>query len=199
MQETWDERYGRPEYIYGKNPNLWFRIFIDAHKPGRILLPGEGEGRNGVYAAVHGWTVDAVDQSANAREKALKLAAESGAEIRYSLGDLQEMKVPEGSYDAIGLIFIHKTPAQRELFYPKLIRGLKPGGFIVLEAFAKKQIHNTSGGPQDAELLFSAEELRHDFRDLEITELYELEQVLTEGLLHQGKADTVRMTACKKR
>jgi 2-polyprenyl-3-methyl-5-hydroxy-6-metoxy-1,4-benzoquinol methylase len=198
MQETWDERYSGPEYIYGKNPNLWFKTFIDGHTPGKILLPGEGEGRNANYAAVHGWTVEATDQSANAREKALKLAAGSGVEISYTLGDLMEMKVPEASYDAIGLIFIHKTPDQRKLFYPKLIRGLKPGGFIVLEAFSKKQIHNTSGGPQDPELLFSAEELRHDFRDLEILELYELEQVLTEGLLHQGKADTIRMTAHKK-
>jgi SAM-dependent methyltransferase len=199
MQETWDERYSGPEYIYGKSPNLWFKTFIDGHPPGRILLPGEGEGRNAAYAAAHGWTVDATDQSANAREKAMKLAAKSGVEISYTLGDILALNVAEGAYDAIGLIFIHKSPAERALFYPKLIRGLKPGGIIVLEGFSKKQVRNTSGGPQDPLILLSVEELRHDFRDLEILELYEMEQVLTEGLLHQGKADTVRMTARKRR
>ena len=76
MQPNWDERYSTPEYIYGKEPNLLFKAFIDSHNPGRVYLPGEGEGRNAVYAARKGWIVDAADQSPNAREKAMKLAAE---------------------------------------------------------------------------------------------------------------------------
>ena len=198
MDQTWDERYSNPEYIYGKEPNKYFRDFIDSHKPGRLFLPGEGEGRNAVYAALRGWTVDAADQSAVAREKALRMAAESGVVIDYSVGNLLGMKIPEGVYDAIGLIYLHKTPGQRELFYPALIRSLKPGGFLVLEAFSVKQLKNMSGGPKDPVMLFTLEDLRESFGELEILELFELEQMLDEGLLHQGKADTIRMTARKK-
>ncbi len=198
MQQSWDERYSRPEYVYGKEPNLYFKAFIDTHRPGRILLPGEGEGRNAVYAARNGWIVEATDQSPVAREKALNLAAEAGVTITYDLGDLLTLEVPESTYDAIGLIFIHKNSEERVLYYPRLIKGLKPGGFLVLESFNKKQLRNTSGGPQDPAMLFNEGELRRDFKELDILELYELEQVLEEGLLHSGRADSIRMIAQKR-
>ena len=198
MQNTWDERYSTPDYIYGREPNLYFKAFIDSQTPGRIFLPGEGEGRNAVYAARKGWTVDAADQSANARDKALKLAAEAGVTIHYEVGDLLQMPLPANTYDAIALIYLHKTPEQRQLFYPNLLRALKPGGKLVLEAFNKRQIANNTGGPKDLDMLFSKGELRELFRDLVIVELEEQEQWLEEGLLHVGKADTVRLLALKK-
>lgn len=198
MQQSWDERYSNPDYIYGKEPNLWFKAFIDSQKPGRVFLPGEGEGRNAVYAAMKGWQVDAADQSSNARDKAMKLAEEAGIGINYSVGDFLEMEIPAETYDAIGLIYIHKTPDQRAFYYPKLIHALKPGGCLVMEAFNKKQISNDTGGPKDLEMLFSIDELRELFKELLIVELEEQEQWLEEGLLHVGKADTIRLLALKK-
>lgn len=198
MQKLWEERYKVPEYIYGREPNLWFKAFIDSHRPGRVFLPGEGEGRNAVYAARNGWQVDAADQSPSARDKALKLAEEYRVYLTYSVTDILEMEIPANTYDAIGLIYLHKTPGQRELFYPKLIRSLKPGGWLVLEAFYKKQIHNDTGGPKEISMLFSIDELRNYFRELAIVELEEQEQILKEGLLHQGKADTIRMMAMRR-
>ena len=198
MQPDWDERYSTPDYIYGKEPNLWFRAFIDSHRPGRIFLPGEGEGRNAVYAAGKGWMVDAADQSPNARDKALKLAQDAGVTINCEVGDILQMEFPAACYDAIGLIYLHKTPRQREVFYPKLLCSLKPGGKLVLEAFNKKQINNDTGGPKDISMLFNAAELREYFRELVIVELEEQQQWLEEGLLHQGKADTIRLLAYKR-
>jgi SAM-dependent methyltransferase len=198
MQNTWDERYSTPDYIYGKEPNLWFKAFIDSHQPGRVYLPGEGEGRNAVYAAKKGWTVDAADQSPIARDKAMKLAGEAGVSISYTVGDILLADLTAETYDAVGLIYIHKNPAERNIFYPALIRALKPGGYLVLEGFNKKQVNNTSGGPDNPEILFSIEELREGFKDLVVVELEEQEQVLEEGLLHVGKADTVRLLAVKK-
>ena len=54
-------------------------------------------------------------------------------------------------------------------------RALKPGGLIVLEAFTPEQIEQqragARGGPRDAALLYSAEDLREDFAGAEIVEL----------------------------
>ena len=47
----WDARYGEKSYAYGTQPNTYFKRFIDSQEPGKVLLPGEGEGRNAVYAA----------------------------------------------------------------------------------------------------------------------------------------------------
>ena len=57
----WDERFAAEEYIYGTEPNKFFREQLDKLPPGKILLLGEGEGRNAVYAAKSGWLVHAVD------------------------------------------------------------------------------------------------------------------------------------------
>jgi hypothetical protein len=63
MLNPWDERYNLPEYIYGTEPNQFLKNFIQKNKPGKILLPGDGEGRNSVYAAQSGWKVYAFDSS----------------------------------------------------------------------------------------------------------------------------------------
>ena len=72
--ELWNERFSTNEYIYGTNPNKFFKEQIDKINPGRLLLLGEGEGRNSVYAATKGWIIDAVDFSQTAKDKALMLA-----------------------------------------------------------------------------------------------------------------------------
>jgi len=86
LQQFWDERYSQPEYAYGREPNVFFREQIEPLQPGRLLMPAEGEGRNGVYAARKGWVVDAFDISEKGREKALRLAEEMGVAIHYQVG-----------------------------------------------------------------------------------------------------------------
>ena len=75
MDTFWDSRYDTDHFVYGIQPNRFFASQIDKLPPGTILLPGEGEGRNAVYAAAVGWEVDAFDQSRIASEKALGFAA----------------------------------------------------------------------------------------------------------------------------
>ena len=67
----WDERYSSDEYVYGTEPNKFLKEQIQKIKPvGNLLLPGEGEGRNAVFAAMLGWVVYAFDQSSVAKIKA---------------------------------------------------------------------------------------------------------------------------------
>ena len=41
----WNERYVSKEYVYGKEPNTFFKDFIHQklRVPGKLLLPAEGE------------------------------------------------------------------------------------------------------------------------------------------------------------
>lgn len=75
----WDQRYAEDGFVYGPHPNLFFCKELGKLKPGRLLLPGEGEGRNAVYAARRGWEVVAFDQSSEGQRKALALAAQKVA------------------------------------------------------------------------------------------------------------------------
>lgn len=107
MEQTfWNKRYSENESVYGIEPNLFFKSFIDRHKPGSILLPAEGEGRNAVYAASKGWVVDAFDFSETAKEKALERAAIKKLKITYITATIEDFKVSK-LYDAIGLIYVH--------------------------------------------------------------------------------------------
>jgi hypothetical protein len=66
----WDERYGAEHYAYGREPNAFLAAQAERFKPGlRALVPGDGEGRNGVWPAARGLEVDTVDLSAPGRRQ----------------------------------------------------------------------------------------------------------------------------------
>ena len=106
MTNFWNERYSVKHYIYGTKPNQFFKEQIDKLKPGKLLLVGEGEGRNAVYAAKLGWQVNAVDSSSVAKEKALKLAKRNKVTIDYQAADILTSILPQFTYDAVGIIFL---------------------------------------------------------------------------------------------
>ncbi|MHC1778410.1 MAG: class I SAM-dependent methyltransferase [Lentimicrobium sp.] len=197
MKEQWNERYAASEYIYGISPNRWFAEKLSLLQPGKLLLPAEGEGRNAVYAANEGWEVLAFDQSEEGQKKAIKLASAQNVTINYSLGDLVEFEPPQNNYDAVALIFVHMPVEIRQDVHRKLIEKLKPGGYLILEAFTKKQMQNTSGGPRTETLLYEREFIANDFKDLNILEFEETIASLDEGTLHRGEAFVIRLLAQK--
>ena len=197
MKEHWDERYSAEKYIYGTNPNAWFAAKLDELIPGKILLPAEGEGRNAVYAATKGWIVTAFDQSVEGKKKALKLAVEKGVEIEYNIHDLTQFEDKKEHFDAIALIFVHMPAEIRTTVHQNLLKSLKPGGHLILEAFTTSQLKNNSGGPRSEHLLYECEQIKQDFISLELIERSELTVHLDEGPLHQGEANVIRMFARK--
>jgi SAM-dependent methyltransferase len=197
MKNEWDERYARQEYIYGTEPNKFLKEQLSLLKPGRILIPAEGEGRNAVFAASIGWETDAFDQSVEGQRKAIKLATHKGVSIDYYIQSLNDWNPEPDQYDCIALIFVHLPEGLRQQVHNAVIRSLKPGGTLLLEAFTLNQLPRTSGGPKTAELLFTRELIVSDFKELIFTEFAETQTTLNEGPLHQGLADVIQLTALK--
>ena len=193
----WDERYSTYVTVYGHEPNAFFADSLIKLPAGKLLLPGEGEGRNAVFAARRGWNVDAFDYSEAARIKALARARESNTSFYYTTADIHDLILPPETYDAIGLVYIHLEPETRRNFHHRIIKSLKKGGHIILEAFSKNQLHNISGGPRDERLLYSLKDLADDFSGLNVVVLEEQRIRLNEGPFHQGKADVIRMLASR--
>lgn len=188
----WDERFSSKEFIYGKEPNHFFKLKLDSLKPGRILIPGEGEGRNAVYAALKGWEVFAFDSSSVGREKALKLSSEKKVSITYGLSDYMSFNTNE-KFDAIALIFTHLPSHERKIVHKKYVGMLNPGGSIILQTFSKSQLGLDTGGPKDPDLLFSIEELRQDFIKMRSLDVFEEEAFLSEGKFHSGIARLISL------
>lgn len=137
-KQMWDERYCKVEYAYGKEPNVFFKECLQGFQPGSMLLPADGEGRNGVFAAELGWKVTSFDLSPEGKTKALQLANERNVSIDYQVGELEHLAFQDGSFDAVALVYAHVTAEKKTPFHKHLQQLLKPGGVVMMEAFSKK-------------------------------------------------------------
>lgn len=201
--EKWDQRYAEEEFAYGEQPNNFLRQQLSLLKPGKILFPAEGEGRNAVFAAGLGWAVSAFDISIEGQKKALKLAEKKQVAIDYRVGELQELNYTEGQFDVIALIYAHFPANIKSLVHQTLDKYLNTGGYIIFEAFSKSHLNYLAkdekmGGPRDIESLFSLEEVKTDFNNYEILELLETEIHLNEGPYHSGQGSVIRFVGRKK-
>ena len=202
MKEFWNDRYSKESFAYGEEPNVFFKQELDKLSNGKILLPADGEGRNSVYAAKNKWKAFACDLSEEGKFKAKKFAKKLAVEIEYAVGDFGVLEYEADSFDAIALIYAHFPANKRSAYHNLVNKYLKVGGYIILEAFGKKHLSYNSvnpkaGGPKKIEMLFSIEEMKHDFANYEIINLEEVEINLSEGLFHKGKGSVVRFVARK--
>lgn len=197
MSQFWNERYAADDYVYGTEPNEFLKAELPKHQTGRILFPGEGEGRNAVFAAQLGWEVTAFDSSIEGKLKAERLAAAKSVSINYIPASYDEADFPDEQFDCLVFIYTHMPAAKRREYHQRFLQWLNPGGTVVLEGFSKAQISNNTGGPKDADMLWSGDELRGDFASLRSLEIQELEIELAEGDFHQGKANVIRLIGVK--
>ena len=104
---TWNSRFDSDTYLFGTTPNDWLREHAGQSTPGqRILCVADGEGRNSVWLAEQGLTVNAFDIAELGMAKAHKLAAARGVTVNYVTSDCDGYQWPEGGYDGVAAIFV---------------------------------------------------------------------------------------------
>lgn len=189
--QFWNARYAEYPSVYGDRPNEFLAETLAKWKPGKLLLPAEGEGRNAHYCIEQGWCVEAFDYSAVACEKARKRVGES-ALFSIQEASLESYHCPHPRFDVIAFIFAPIHEDQLESVLQRYATYLKPGGRLIMEAFTKEQLNNTSGGPKDLAFLLTDELVRAVQLDVKLDYCESLETVLDEGHFHQGKAAVVR-------
>ncbi|TWJ16561.1 SAM-dependent methyltransferase [Geobacter argillaceus] len=193
----WDERYREPGYAYGTIPNDFIVAVSERIPRGRVLSLAEGEGRNAVYLATLGCTVTAVDSSAVGLRKAEAWAAERNVAITTVVADLANFKIEPEKWDGIVSCYCHVPSSIRAPLHQAVVRGLKPGGVFVLEAFSKEQLAYDSGGPKDIDMLMSLDDLKNELAGLEFIRAATLERDVREGTRHTGLASVVQIFAVK--
>jgi SAM-dependent methyltransferase len=193
----WDERYSSTEYVYGTEPNDFLRTAASRIPPGRVLSLADGEGRNGVFLAGLGYDVTSVDASAVGLRKAQQLATTSDVHLTTTVADLADFEIAPASWEGIVSIFCHLPPALRRLVHERVVRGLAPGGVLVLEAYAERQLCFGTGGPKIAELLLTLDAAREELAGLELLHAGEIVREVHEGKLHEGRSAVVQVIARK--
>jgi SAM-dependent methyltransferase len=195
----WETRFAKPEYEFGKAPN----DFLVRCKPllpssGKALAVADGEGRNGVWLAEQGLAVTSMDFSPSAQKKAAALAAERGVSITLIEGDAHRWDYPAATFDVVAEIFTQfSTPAERPLKWAGMRRALKPGGLLIIEGYAPKQLQYGTGGPKQIEHLYTRAMLKDAFGDFDDVQIAEEEREMREGAGHAGMSATINLTARK--
>jgi hypothetical protein len=196
--DFWDQRYREPGFAFGEAPNAWLAAQRSSFGIGqRAFVPGDGDGRNGVWLAELGLNVTTVDASRIGVHKAHLLAAERGVTIDAHVADLLAWPWPVQTYDVIAAIYLHFPPDVRRIMHRRMLHALKPGGLIILEGYTRRQLvfraSGSVGGPADPDLLFEPLDVARDFAGLKFDHIDEHRVVLDEGKRHRGPSAVLRL------
>ncbi len=115
----------------------------------RAVDLASGTGRDAVYLALRGLTVEAVDILPDALERARDLATQYGAELRTRMIDLETNGFPDSdSYDLVIVFnYLHRA------LFDDIRRAVRPGGFVIIETFLVAQRERYGKPARDAHLL----------------------------------------------
>ena len=198
--QRWNGRFAAPGFVFGTAPNAFLAAQAPRFKPGlSALCVADGEGRNSVWLAKQGLRVTAFDFSPVGLAKARQFALDSGVEVDYRLGNVNQWNWDERQYDVVAGIFIQFVgPAERARMFAGMARALKPDGLLILEGYGPRQLEYATGGPKKLENLYTEELLRSSFAGLEILHLASYDAEVDEGAGHKGMSSLVDLVARKR-
>ncbi len=139
-------------------PSPIVKRFADTAARGRALDIAAGRGRNALYLARRGFTVDAVDIS----DEGLRFMAGRHPAVHPVCADLNRFDIPENRYRLI----VNIRYLNRRLF-PHIVRGLCTGGVLIFETFLESD-RPTNRSPTCRDHLLRSNELLHAFLSLNI-------------------------------
>ena len=199
LRAFWNARYAGEEFVYGREPNDFVVQAVSAipHQ-GRVLCLADGEGRNSVWLAGQGFRVTAVDVAEQGVAKGRELARASGVEIETRVADVTRFDLGIERWDAIVSIFLHLPSKARRELHRRAIAALAPGGVFVYEAYGPEQLRYRTGGPPEAQLLHSLDDVVPDFDGCAIEHAFEGVRAVNEGRLHRGDGFVVQVIARKR-
>ena len=197
-QATWDKRFSIPDYVFGEEPNAFLVSQAQHLGQGRALALADGEGRNSVWLARQGFTVDAFDFSAPAVAKAKALAQKHQAVVNFSCTNWQTYDWKPAHYDLVaGIFFQFANPVERSQLFEKMKQSLKPGGTVIIQGYGKNQLSYNTGGPGKLENLYDEDILRLAFAGFSVQVCQTYEAEIQEGQGHMGMSALVGFLAKK--
>lgn len=179
----WDERYAARELVWSATPNQFVEAELAALPPGRAVDLAAGEGRNAIWLARRGWDVTALDFSQVALDKGAELAGDTP--VTWECADATRWSEP-ASYDLAVLAYLQLPAGQRRAAVRGAFAALRPGGTFLLVAHDSTNLAEGTGGPQEPDVLMTAEDVLGDLAD-ESFEVLRAERVVREVVGADGE------------
>jgi SAM-dependent methyltransferase len=162
----WDRRYAESQLVWSATPNRFVEAGLADLRPGRAVDVAAGEGRNSIWLAEQGWDVTAVDFSRTGLDKGRTLQSrhERGRDLHIDWvhADVLEHDLGVGRYDLAVLAYLQLAAGQRRTVLRRAFLSLGYGGTLFVVAHDTTNLTEGTGGPQDASVLYTAEEVLAD-------------------------------------
>lgn len=195
----WNSRFSGDGYLFGQEPNAYLREQAHHLKQGRTLSVADGEGRNSVWLAQQGHTVDAFDFSPLAIEKAQRLAKARGVSVGLTCTDWAGFDWRDAVYDnVVGIFFQFADAQERALLFQKMANAVKPGGVLLIQGYHSDQLKFNTGGPGVLDNLYTEALLRESFSNFDVLDLRVYEAMVQEGKGHSGQSALLGYVGVKK-
>ena len=165
-REDWNARYAQKELVWSAEPNRLFAAEVGSLPPGRALDLACGEGRNAVWLAERGWRVTGVDFSYVALGKAAELAASRGVDVEWVVADVLEHEPEPRAFDLVALLYLQLPREELLQALRSAVGSVAPGGTLVVLAHDTTNLTRGYGGPKDAAVLYTAEDVVTGLGDL---------------------------------
>lgn len=194
----WDLRYADAGLVWSATPNQFVAAELAELPPGRALDVAAGEGRNALWLAERGWEVTAVDFSLIGLDKGRTWQSrhERGRDLHVDWvhADVLEYDAGPSTYDLALLAYLQLPVEPRRTALRRSFAALRDGGTLFLVAHDSSNLTQGTGGPQDASVLYTAEEVLADL-DGERFEVLRAERVTREVSPPQDSAELDPRTA----
>lgn len=167
-RDKWNARYAAGAYADREHPTQLLVDWLQRARKGRALDVACGAGRNAIYLAQNEYTVDAVDISGIALDRASRRAQALSLPINWIEGDLDlgEQAIPARLYELI--ILVRYVDAR---LYELLPAHLAPGGILISEQHLRTD--EVVIGPKSPEFRLRAGELRSATANLNLIHFFE--------------------------
>jgi len=182
-REKWNKKYSSGQFPWTE-PSRIVKEFYTLAKGKKALDIACGTGRNALFLAEKGFTVDAVDIS----DVALKELKEKNPAVNTINSDLDFYSIPPDSYHLI----LNINYLNRRLI-PQIKEGLKKEGVVIFETFTLTEEEGFFK-PENRDYMLRKNELLHLFSDLYIVYYREGEKIKADG----EKAFVSSLVAVKK-
>ena len=164
------------------------------HAGMRVLELGCGPGRNAIFFAENGCSVDAVDQSEEGLNWGKERVRETNLPVQFVKENIFELNIEESSYDIIydSGCFHHIAPHRRMSYLNLIKKALKPNGFFALTCF---EVGGKYGGSEltdwdvyrsyslNGGIGFTEEKLRTIFKDFKEIEIRKMKSMVQNNVM----------------
>ena len=180
---AWDARYAAAPLVWSAGPNQFVATELGALRPGRAVDLACGEGRNAIWLAAQGWHVTGVDFSAVALDKARQLSTA----VEWVVGDALTWNGT--GYDLALLAYLQLPADERRAAVRNAWSALVPGGHLFVVAHDSTNLTEGTGGPQDAAVLYTAEDVLADVEGYDVLRAERVARVVPVADEHGGEAE----------